>query len=167
MALPTNPPECSRRVWCRNGREGCSGMLYDVITHIVYCTRVRSILFPISFVLWSKPAKLKLFTRLSFLTVSHSLSAPASKSDFSCSLMIPFLFFTNSIKVLCLMGRLHSSVFVCFVFCREVNWRMLSCSLCSSKTNFMQRSVDVFWTLILPFTWSWPDVYCRATQWHF
>ena len=32
----TNPPECSHRVWSRNGREGCSGMLFDVITQMVY-----------------------------------------------------------------------------------------------------------------------------------
>ena len=36
VALPTNPPECSHRVWSRNGREGCSGRLYDVITQMVY-----------------------------------------------------------------------------------------------------------------------------------
>ena len=35
-ALPTNPPECSHRVWCGNGREGCSGMLHGVITQMVY-----------------------------------------------------------------------------------------------------------------------------------
>ena len=34
-ALPTNPPECSQRVWSRNGREGCSGMLHDIITQMV------------------------------------------------------------------------------------------------------------------------------------
>ena len=37
-ALPTNPPECSHRFWSRNGREGCSGMLLDVITQMVYIT---------------------------------------------------------------------------------------------------------------------------------
>ena len=37
-ALPTNPPECSHRVWSRNGREGRSGMLYDVITQMVHCS---------------------------------------------------------------------------------------------------------------------------------
>ena len=36
VALPTNPPECSHGVWSRNGREGCSGMLYDVITQMVH-----------------------------------------------------------------------------------------------------------------------------------
>ena len=35
-ALPTNPPQCSRRVWSRNGRERCSGMLHDVITQMIY-----------------------------------------------------------------------------------------------------------------------------------
>ena len=34
--LPTNSLECSNRVWSRNGREGCSGMLHVVITQIVY-----------------------------------------------------------------------------------------------------------------------------------
>ena len=35
VALPTNPPEWSHRVWSRNGREGCSGMLND-ITQVVH-----------------------------------------------------------------------------------------------------------------------------------
>ena len=35
-ALPTNPPECSHRVWSRNGWEGCFGMLHDVITQMVH-----------------------------------------------------------------------------------------------------------------------------------
>ena len=35
-ALSTNPPECSRRVWSRTGREGCSGMLHYGITQMVY-----------------------------------------------------------------------------------------------------------------------------------
>ena len=34
--LPTNSPECWRGVWSRNGWEGCSGMLHDVITQMVY-----------------------------------------------------------------------------------------------------------------------------------
>ena len=33
-ALPTNPPECSHRVW--SSREGCSGMQHDAITLMVY-----------------------------------------------------------------------------------------------------------------------------------
>ena len=34
--------ECSHklRVWSRNGREGCSGVLHDVITQMVFCLRV-------------------------------------------------------------------------------------------------------------------------------
>ena len=35
-ALSTNSPECSHRIWSRNGREGCSGMLHDIITQMVY-----------------------------------------------------------------------------------------------------------------------------------
>ena len=35
--LPTNPPECSHRVWSKNGREGCPGMLHYVITQVVCC----------------------------------------------------------------------------------------------------------------------------------
>ena len=37
VALSTSPPECPHRVWSRNGREGCSGMLHNVITQMVYC----------------------------------------------------------------------------------------------------------------------------------
>ena len=40
-ALRTNPPECSHTVWSRNGREGCSGMLYDVITQMVYQSQMK------------------------------------------------------------------------------------------------------------------------------
>ena len=40
-ALPTNPPECSHRVWSRNGREGCSEMLHDVITPMVHTLCVK------------------------------------------------------------------------------------------------------------------------------
>ena len=36
LGLPTNTPECSHKVWSRNGREGCSGMLHDVVTQMVY-----------------------------------------------------------------------------------------------------------------------------------
>ena len=42
-ALPTNPPECSRRVWSRNGREGCSDMQHDVITQMVYLNQTMSV----------------------------------------------------------------------------------------------------------------------------
>ena len=34
-AFPTNPPECSHKDWFRNCREGCSGMLYDIITQMI------------------------------------------------------------------------------------------------------------------------------------
>ena len=37
-ALPANPPECSHRVWSRNGWEGCADLLHDIITQMVYCT---------------------------------------------------------------------------------------------------------------------------------
>ena len=33
---PNQSPECSHRVWSRNGREGCSGMLHDVIAQWLY-----------------------------------------------------------------------------------------------------------------------------------
>ena len=36
-ALPTNPPECSHRVWSRNGRERCSDTPRDIIAQLVYC----------------------------------------------------------------------------------------------------------------------------------
>ena len=39
VALPTNPAECSHRGLSRNGREGCSGMLHDVIMQMVYSVR--------------------------------------------------------------------------------------------------------------------------------
>ena len=42
-ALPTNPPECSHRVWSTNGWEGCSGMLHDVITQMVYWREMTGI----------------------------------------------------------------------------------------------------------------------------
>ena len=35
-ALPTNPPECSHRVWSRNGRDGCSETPHDTIAQLVY-----------------------------------------------------------------------------------------------------------------------------------
>ena len=41
-ALPTYPPECLHRVWSRNGREGCSVMLHDVITQMVYRSKPKS-----------------------------------------------------------------------------------------------------------------------------
>ena len=39
-ALLANPPECSHRVWSRNGREGCSGMLHDVIAQIICFSKI-------------------------------------------------------------------------------------------------------------------------------
>ena len=35
-ALPTNTPECSHRVWSRNGREGCSDLPFDISMQMVY-----------------------------------------------------------------------------------------------------------------------------------
>ena len=32
----TNPPECSHRVWSKDGREGCNDMLHDGITQMVH-----------------------------------------------------------------------------------------------------------------------------------
>ena len=33
---PDHSPECSHRVWSRNGREGCSDMLHDIITEMIW-----------------------------------------------------------------------------------------------------------------------------------